>query len=259
MAEYVEVEEARRLPGLRLVLSAGVPGPWGEAAKSIFHVKRLPFVRVRQEGGGENLALLDWTGQTSAPVAAWNDEPPRTSSFEILFLAERLAPDPPLVPDDPGERAVVLGTCREIIGELGLGWCRRLMMLDAIAGQLPDGAEPPAAIARMFVKYGYSREAAAQAPARVAAILGMLSTRLGRQRAAGSRFLFADRPSAADLYWAAFAALVDPLPPELCPMPDYLRPLYTVSDPVVRAAVDPRLLEHRDFVYRELLELPMDF
>jgi hypothetical protein len=35
------------------------------------------------------------------------------------------------------------------------------------------------------------------------------------------------------------------------------RAAYRVRDPVVREAIDPRLLEHRDFIYREHLELPV--
>ena len=34
--EYLSVEEAKNRSGLRLVLTRGVPGPWGEAAKAIF-------------------------------------------------------------------------------------------------------------------------------------------------------------------------------------------------------------------------------
>jgi len=74
MAEYIEVERARAMPGLRLVLTPGVPGPWSEAAKGILHVKKLPYVKVRQELGGENRALLDWTAQASAPVLVWNEK-----------------------------------------------------------------------------------------------------------------------------------------------------------------------------------------
>ena len=32
-----------------------------KAAKGILHVKKLPYVKVRQELGGDNRALLDWT------------------------------------------------------------------------------------------------------------------------------------------------------------------------------------------------------
>jgi hypothetical protein len=41
-------------------------------------------------------------------------------------------------------------------------------------------------------------------------------------------------------------------------MPKGLRKLYTISDPVVQAAVTPVLLEHRDLVYRNYLETPID-
>ncbi|HZR81042.1 MAG TPA: glutathione S-transferase C-terminal domain-containing protein [Candidatus Binatia bacterium] len=259
MTGYVDVEEARRLPGLRLVLTEGVPGPWSEAAKAVFHVKGIAFVRVRQEGGGENRALLEWTGQTSAPVAAWNDEPPRTTSLEILHLAERLAPEPRLLPEASEERALVLGTCLEIIGELGLGWCRRLLMFHAIVARTPEGQEPPEAILRMCRKYGYSREAVDAAQKRVIAILAMLARRLERQEAEGRRFLFGSTLGAADLYWATFAALLVPLPHDLCPMPDFLRWMYTSTDPAVAAALDPRLLAHRDRIYRDHLQLPLDF
>ncbi len=47
--EYRSVEEARKEPGLRLVLSMGVPGPWGEAAKGILALKEVPFVPVGQK------------------------------------------------------------------------------------------------------------------------------------------------------------------------------------------------------------------
>ena len=41
-------------------------------------------------------------------------------------------------------------------------------------------------------------------------------------------------------------------------MPQSFRTLYTNTDPVVQAAVTPLLVEHRDFIYREYLELPID-
>ena len=68
--DYLEVEEGREADGLRLVLTAGGPGPWSEAAKAVFHVKGLAWTPVRQNAGEANEALARWTGQTSAPVAA---------------------------------------------------------------------------------------------------------------------------------------------------------------------------------------------
>jgi len=259
VAEYLEVEDARHRSGLRLVLTAGVPGPWGEAAKGLFHVKRVPFVRVRQEGGGENRPLAEWTGQTSAPVAVWNDERPRTTSTEILFLAERIAPEPALLPVAADDRALVLGMSHEIYGEQGLGWSRRLMMFDAVLGSTAPGKATRTEVARMGAKYGYAPEAARAAPSRVAAIVDMLARRLDAQVARGSRFFVGDRLSALDIYWATFAAMLEPLADEFCPMPAGIRAMYAVKDKVIRDALSTRLLAHRDFIYQEYLELPLEF
>lgn len=259
MAEYLSVAEARERPGLRLVLSTGVPGPWGEAAKGLFHVKRIPFLRVRQEPGGENPELRDWTGHENAPVAVYADEPPRALWHQKIWLAERLAPDPPLVPKAPEERALMFGLIHEIAGESGFAWSRRLMMLhEVLALPLPDDHPLRRTMQRLGARYGYAPERAEAAPARVVGILELLSGQLARQRARGSRFLVGDRLSALDVYWAAFAAMIEPLPPELCPMPEPMRRSYRVTDPAIRAAADPALLEHRDRVYREYLELPID-
>ena len=80
MADYIEIAQAIEMSGLRLVLIPGLPGPWGEAAKGIFYVKKVPFVRVRHKTGDPDYleALKKWTGQTSYPVAAYNDERPRS-------------------------------------------------------------------------------------------------------------------------------------------------------------------------------------
>lgn len=255
--DWKSVEEARALPGLRLVLTRGVPGPWGETAKGVLHVKKLPYVRVAQEGGGENPALLDWTGQAAAPVAVFEDERPRAGRNEILFLAERLAPQPTLVPDDPEMAAEVLGLAEIIAGENGFGWCRRLMMVHQLMA-IADLPEPTRSVRnRLGSRYGWSAEAGEAAPARAAGILGAVARRLHRQAEAGSMFLVGDTVSFADIVWAAFAALVEPLPADLCPMPDGMRPMYAIADPVLRQAVDPILLEHRDRTYERFLELPI--
>jgi glutathione S-transferase len=256
--EYVDVERARALPGLRLVLTTGVPGPWGEAAKGVFHAKGIPFVRVAQDAGRPNDALYAWTGHRNAPVAVLDDERPRTTWSEILWLAERLRPEPSLVPADPDLRVRCFGLAQELMGENGFGWCRRLMLLALSMG---EATEPPEALrpvlGRLVAQYGYSHEAAQVAPTRVAAILGVLSRQLASQRAAGKRYLIGDALSAVDLYWAAMAALVCPLPHEVCPMPESLRGLYGDPGSQVADALDPALLEHREFIYQNHMEYPI--
>lgn len=256
MAQYIEVAEARGRSGLRLALSIGVPGPWGESAKGILHVKGIDYAKVAQYPTMANEELVAWTGHANAPVAVYDDEPPRTGWAEILMLAERIEPSPSLLPAGETDRATVFGLAHEICGEMGFGWCRRLGMVGTLldpALPLDDKARQPARV--LGERYGYSADAAAVASARVAAITAMLAERLTAQRERGSRYLVGDALTAADVYWACFAALVRPLPPEQCPMPEMMRPLY--DDP--SNEFDEVLFEHRDFVYAEHLELPMDF
>jgi hypothetical protein len=251
---WIDVATARAAPGLRLVLTRGVPGPWGESAKAIFHAKGIPFARVAQTPAGDNDALRAWTGRDDAPVAMWNDEPPRHGWMDVALLAERIAPDPPLVPRDVDERARVFGLGRELCGELGLGWCRRLMLvhqLKKLAPDLPIGGY-------LGGRYGYDAAQAEAAPQRVADIVAAFARQLASQRERGRRYLVGERLSVLDLWWAAFAAMLDPLPEELCPMRPELRGSYVVRDPVIRAAIDPALMEHRDSIYRDHLELPVD-
>ena len=257
MDAYTDVDVAARAKGMRLVLTRGVPGPWGESAKGILHVKRIPFLRVAQEAGGENPALVAWTGHANAPVAVYDDEPPRAGWAEILMLAERIAPTPRLVPEDTRERALVFGYGFEICGELGFGWNRRLMMMDRMLPPGDDSLTGTGIVQTLARRYGYSRAVARSASDRVARTLDALSGLLRAQHVGGSRFLVGDSLTALDVYWAAFAALVEPLPQDLCPMPDYLRPFYTLDDELCRSAMSPELLAHRDFVYRTYLELPV--
>jgi glutathione S-transferase len=268
MADYIEIEQAMEMPGLRLVLIPGLPGPWGEAAKGIFHVKKVPFVRVRHKTGDPDYleALKKWTGQTSYPVAAYNDERPRTTWMDILFFAERIAPHPPLIPADAEERALMFGYSHELCGELGLSWSQRLMLLDgtlsANAASLRGLPIPNReAATHIGSKYGYDPAAAAAAPARIAQIVRLFASRLAQQRAGGRRFLVGDQLSALDIYWATFISRIQPLQQDLCPMREQLRASFIevlAENPLIKAAMDPTLLGHRDFVYRNYLELPVD-
>ncbi len=260
MSNYLDPEAARDLPGLRLVLTAGVPGPWSEAAKSIFHVKKIDFIRVRQEGGMANEALENWTGQSNAPQAIYGDEPARSGWVEILLLAERLAPAPSLIPEGPGDRALCFGLSHEICGEEGLGWTRRHQLLHPMMS-LPDIDTNPAleTARRLSARYGYSRAAADAADQRVADILGVFQAQLAAQHAAGSDYLIGSTLSAVDIYWATFAAMLKPLPEELCPMSGVMRDAYSSITPKIEAALDETLLAHRDLIYERHLELPLDF
>jgi len=257
MSGWVSIEEARNRAGTRLVLTVGVPGPWGENAKGILHAKQIPHIRVAQQPGEANDALAEWTGESNAPQVVHDDEPVRTRWSDILFLAERLAPDPPLIPEEPGQRALMFGLLHELCGEQGFGWSRRLMLFQPVMSLPADHPMRPM-MERMGGRYGYEEQAVARAPARAAEILALLGAQLRKQRAAGSRYLVGDRLSALDIAWAAFAALVEPLPEDLCAMSAPMRAGYGMAHPDVTAALDRGLLEHRDFIYETHLELPID-
>jgi glutathione S-transferase len=251
---WVGIEQARALPGLRLVLLRGLPSPWSLAARAIFELKRVPFAKVFRAPTDAPEALREWTGQTSYPAAMYEDERPRTGWAEILLLAERLGPEPPLLPDDPEERAQVFGVAHEICGEMGLAWCRRLMGIEARREQAPDDPQ-----VEIFArKYGSGEEGFAAARPRLLEVLRMLGERLQAQREAGRAYLVGSALSAADLYWATFSNMVALLPPEKLPLPDPVRAAFATNDPEIARAVTPALLRHRDWIIDRYLRPPIE-
>jgi glutathione S-transferase len=256
--EYIPPKKAQEMPGMRLALTAGVPGPWSESAKSIFRVKGIDFVPVLQQGNQPNEDLVAWTGHRNAPVAVWQDEAPRAGWAEILVLAERLSQTPMLTPHDATNRTLMFGLSNEICGEGGLGWARRIMMVHPRI-QDPDANEmEKAAATNLGGFYGYSGPAGEAAPRHVASILRLLSDQLKEQKAKGEKHFVGDAISAIDIYWTCFSALISPLPEDVCALKG-MRSWYDTDDPIVTAAIDPILLEHRDFIYDQYIGLPLDF
>jgi glutathione S-transferase len=251
--QYVGVEEARKRTGLRMVVVGDVPSPWGEAAKGILHIKGVEWAAVRLVYDCES--LREWAGQRSGPVAVYENEPPRAGWAQILLLAERLAPTPPLLPTDPAERALVFGISHEICGESGLGWSRRLQLIHA--GVQNAGGFPEQVAKYLGKKYGYRPETGVAATARVAALLGMLGARLKSQYERGSRYYVGNSLTAVDVYSATFMALFRPLPHAQCAMSASARAAFETRDAQTEAALDPILLKHREMMYAEYLELPL--
>jgi len=257
--EYVPIEEARAAGGLRLALTAGVPGPWSEAAKGVFRVRGVDYLPVAQQGGGENPELVAWTGHRNAPTAIYNDEPARVSAVDIINLAERLGSGPSLVPESIADRVLMFGLLNEIAGENGLAWNARVLMF---ANMIRTMGEEAMSDNPMLRDYHYNADDVADAPGKLIAILQTLSRQLERQRGAGSRYFIAGKLSALDIYWACFSQMVQALPPEVNPMPDYLRAIWGLTLPALTEAgyePDPRLLEHRDYIFPTYLQWPMDF
>jgi glutathione S-transferase len=254
MLEYRSFEEIKNHPGLRIVLVKGAPSPWGQAAKTIFEVKGLDYVAAPWAGGEPNADIVAWGGEASAPIVAWAKEKPISRWIDILYLAERLSPTPSLIPADAAQRALMIGFSHEICGEMGIGWNRRLQLF---APAFASGT-PPEAMSRMGSKYGYNEGDVKAAGERIAASLKALTAQLKSQYARGVKYFIGDRLSALDIYWTAFTNLIDPLPKEQCPMADARREAFGANDPIVKAAMDPLLLEHRTKIFHECFRNPME-
>jgi len=74
--DYQDVSTARTQTGLRLVLTAGEPGPWSEAATAVFKLRNVVFTPVAQTGGGDNPEPVESTRHPKAPIALHNDGAP---------------------------------------------------------------------------------------------------------------------------------------------------------------------------------------
>ena len=254
--ERIDIEQARRASGLRIVTLANVPSPWGEALKGIVHIKQLQHARVSHAFGSPTATLQEWTAQDSFPVMAWNDERPRTTWIDQLYLAERLAPMPRLIPEGLEDRVLMFGYCNELCGENGIGWTDRLRGVHEQVTK--PGGDPAGISAYLGKKYGYTPEIGQRATQRVAEGLTALAQRLQEQKSRGSRFFIGDSLSAMDVYWATFSNAMKPLAPELCPMIPMIREMFTTTEPTIVAATHPLLIEHRDFIFENYLELPVD-
>jgi glutathione S-transferase len=254
MLQYRPFKEIIDYPGLRIVLVQGTPSPWGQAAKTIFEIKSLDYVVAPWLPGEPNADIAAWSGENSAPIVVWDKKKPISRWIDILYLAERLAPQPSLIPADATQRALMIGLSHEICGEMGIGWNRRLQLF---APAYASGS-PPATIGRMGSKYGYNERDVKAAGGRIAESLKALTMQLKSQYARGLRYFIGDAVSAVDIYWTAFANLLDPLPKEQCPMSEAMRSAFVITDPVMTSAFDPLLLEHRSRIFREYFRDPME-
>jgi glutathione S-transferase len=252
---FAEVEEAQNAPGVRLVVLAGVPSPWAEAAKGLFAVKRIDGLLVRLAPNDE--AVKRWTGWHNAPVLFVDAEPQRMHWSEILEAAERLG-GTPLVRSDPDERARTIGLAHELLGDGGLVWSARLVAIHG--GLTSEGREGfPVRVARYLgAKYGYAPERADAAKARAVSILRRFDAMLAESRARGGEYVLPSGLSVLDVYLAASLAVLAPLDEARCPgMSPPIRHAFETGNPEVRASVTAALVEHRDRIYERHLGLPI--
>ncbi|MBL4796995.1 MAG: hypothetical protein JKY50_06255 [Oleispira sp.] len=254
---YLDFDQIKQQSGLRMVLVKGLPSPWSEAAKSIFHLKQLNWSACYHDPSSREMSA--WTGSRSAPVAILDDETPLSGWLGILMLAERLEPQIPLLPRDPKQREDALELCHKICSEMGLGWCRRLDSVHkGLNGQdFNDGAYPQPIAGYLAKKYGYQQEQGAHYGEHTISILKLLSEKLKSQHKKGKKYYLGDSISAVDIYSATFMACFKPLPEDQCAMSPVIRTVFEALDEKTKAALDPILLQHRDFIYSQHLALPL--
>jgi glutathione S-transferase len=246
--QIIDINEAIKADGLRIVIVKAMPSAWGVAAKAMIDFKSLDFKVAYQIPMADNPELAAWSGTNSAPVVAWNDEPPINRWDDILMLLERLAPQKRLLPENQKERIQALGICHEICGELGFGWNRRLDLVRPAPGTDVSG---------FGIKYGYREADAAAANTRVSAFIAELAAILKAQKVRGSDYLVGQSVTAADFYWAAFSNFVVLQPAEEMPMNPDARPMFMNTPAEIIAAMDPIVIEHRDRIMRTHYKLPV--
>jgi glutathione S-transferase len=253
--QVVDVETARNARGLRLVILSDVPSPWSQAAKTILEFKQIPALIVRKTARDQSVQA--WTGIPNAPVAIYDDEPPRSGWAEILELTERLRPDVPLVPSNPEQRVSMYGLTHELIGPGGLVWSGRLFTLEAsFASDGAKGFSLPVA-KYLAARYGYTPGCSDAARSRAIEILALLRDQLQKSRRAGHDYYLGDVPTALDIYSAAaFNALVM-LPPDQCPAHPALRSAFDWMGGELKEAIAPELIAHRDQMVAKYFSLPM--
>lgn len=249
------INELRDSQGLRIVLVAGAPSPWGQAAKAMMEYKGLDYSAGLMMAGAANEDVVNWAGVNSGPVVAWNNERPIDRWTDILFLIERLEPKPALIPENAKDRADLFGLSHELNGELGMGWNRRLLMFAPVI----ESGDAPEPIANMSAKYKYNRSDCDRATDRIIAMLGLLHERLDTQKARGSGYFIGNTPTALDFYWTAFSILIDLMPFDKIPLAQELQPLFTQNDPAIKSAFTPALREHRDRFFSQYFRSPMEF
>ena len=253
--QFIPLEEAAAMTtGTRVTFIPGIPAMYSEALKNICFVKGVPLIRAlhplmgvdKETGEDRQARLYELTRQTSLPTMFHDTERPRNVWIEQLELADRIgAPGTPkLIPDDFEQRVEVMGLSAVVLGEDGLVWNMRI---------LSDGA-----LAR---KYGYSEEASAAAPAKIAEVLRLIDRRLEAQERRGSRYLIGDAITAVDVYWATFSMSVAPPPPDIMPITKQNQRMLQFfakngEIPAVADALSARIGEHQRYILTTYCETP---
>lgn len=240
--------------GTRITFIPGVQALYAEALKNICFVKNIPIIRAmhplmgvdKETGEDRQKRLYELTRQTGLPTMFHNDERPRNVWTEQLALAESIGGpnSPTLIPDSMALRVAMFGLCAIVLAEDGLVWNMRI---------LNDGP--------LGRKYGYSDEASASAPAKIADAITFIDTCLQQQAERGSQYLVGDTLSAADIYWATLSMSVTDTPPEIMPVTQQNKGMlkfFAANSriPAVANALSKRIEDHQRYILTTYCETP---
>jgi glutathione S-transferase len=253
--EFITLDEAAAMAtGTRVTFVPGIPAMFSEALKNICFVKGVSLIRVLHprmgidESTGEDrqATLYELTAQTSLPTMLHDEERPRNVWIEQLALAERIgaADTPTLIPDNFELRAEVFGLCAIVLAEDGLTWNMRILVDSPLAR-----------------KYGFSEQASAAAPGKIAEIITVFDRRLEAQVQRGSSYLVGDALTAADIYWATLSMSVLPPSPEIMPLTQQNQGLLKFFEansqvPEIAGALTKRIENHQRFILTTHCETP---
>ena len=250
---YIELAEVANISGLKLVLTKGMPGPWGELVKAILAVKNVSYTAVAQYPGRSDAELKALSGQASAPVLL-SEGVCLSDLKEIILTIEKNYPSPMLLPTNKLELAAVWELIYLITGKGGFAWNRRVMMF----APLMQLDQPIEMIKNLALKYGYCEIVAESAPQKVLQVLGRIGALLNEQAKRGKLYIVGDSLTALDIAWAVFSSMLLPLPKAVNAMPAGMRDSYTLNSDLM-IDVDSILIEHRDYIYKNHLTLPLDY
>lgn len=253
--KFISLEEAAAMTtGTRVTFIPGIPAMYSEALKNICYVKGVPLIRAlhplmgvdKATGEDRQARLYELTRQTSLPTMFHDQERPRNVWIEQLALAERIgAPGAPkLIPEDFEQRVEVMGLCAVVLGEDGLVWNMRILNDSPLAR-----------------KYGFSEEASAAAPAKIAEVIRLIDRRLEVQERRGSPYLIGDSITAIDIYWATLGMTVSPAPPDIMPITKQNQRMLEFfaknsEIPAIAEAVSERIGTHQRYILTTYCETP---
>lgn len=134
--------------------------------------------------------------------------------------------------------------CALVLAEDGLAWNMRIL-IDSPLGR----------------KYGFSEEANAATPGKIAEIISLLDRRLEAQAQSGSSYLVGDALTAIDIYWATFSMSVLPAPIEIMPVTQQNQRMLQFFEansriPEIAGALSKRIEDHQQFILKTYCESP---